>query len=213
LNDLPDVPRCVKGLYADDTTLKSSGGSHDLKSIVNNLEAGLKIIDKYLTNRKIKLNKNKTEAIIFTHSRIFNRSKNSDQIRFGNTELIWKGYVQYLGILLDKKLLFKQHIEHNVSKTKKAISILYPLLKKGSAVYSKKILFKSYLLPIMTYACPAWSNAAPTHISKLQILQNKILRMILNAPYITPIVQLHNDSKIPYIKDFIAKLCDKFYKF
>jgi hypothetical protein len=51
----------------------------------------------------------------------------------------------------------------------------------------------------MTYDSPAWEFAADTHRMKLQRLQNKVIR--------TPVHDLHIAFKIPYVYDYITKLC------
>jgi hypothetical protein len=59
----------------------------------------------------------------------------------------------------------------------------------------------------MTHPCPAWEFAADTQIMKLQRLQNKILRTIGKFPRNTPIRHMHISLQIPYVHDYITKLC------
>jgi hypothetical protein len=59
----------------------------------------------------------------------------------------------------------------------------------------------------MTYASPAWEFAADTHLMKLQPLQNKVLRSIGNFPRRTRIREMHLAFKLPYVYDYITKLC------
>jgi hypothetical protein len=59
----------------------------------------------------------------------------------------------------------------------------------------------------MTYACPAWEFAPDNHLLKFQGLQNKILRTIGNFPMRTPVHDLQMAFKLPYIYDYITKLC------
>jgi hypothetical protein len=59
----------------------------------------------------------------------------------------------------------------------------------------------------MTYASPAWEFAADTHLLKLQRLQNKVLRTNGNFPRGTSVRGLHKAFNIPYIYDYITKLC------
>jgi hypothetical protein len=59
----------------------------------------------------------------------------------------------------------------------------------------------------MTYASSAWEFAANTHLLKLQHLQNKVLRTNGNFPRSTPVRELHKAFNIPYIYDYITKLC------
>jgi hypothetical protein len=59
----------------------------------------------------------------------------------------------------------------------------------------------------MTYTCPVREFAAGTHLFKLQRLQNKFLRTTGNFPRRTPVTELHKAFNIPYIYDYIKKLC------
>jgi hypothetical protein len=61
----------------------------------------------------------------------------------------------------------------------------------------------------MTYACPAWEFAADNDLRKLQRLQNKVLRTIGNFPRHTPIRDLHMAFELPYVYDYITKLCSQ----
>lgn len=213
LNDIPTPKGCVKAIYADDTALKCSFGRHDIERIVGTLQSGLIELEKFFTDWKIKLNHNKTEAILFSHSRIMSKEKHIHKINFNGHNLEWKDEIKYLGMILDPRLTFKLNALNNVKKTKKAISILFPLLKKHNSldIKTKLIIFKLYLLPILTYACPAWSNLAKCHVNKLQIQQNKILRMVLSAPFSTRITELHSKLNVPYLHEKIETLTLKFY--
>jgi hypothetical protein len=59
----------------------------------------------------------------------------------------------------------------------------------------------------MTYACPAWEIAAETHLLKLQRLQNKSSPHHGNFPRHTSVRDMYLAFKVPYIYDYITKLC------
>jgi hypothetical protein len=59
----------------------------------------------------------------------------------------------------------------------------------------------------MTYTCPTWEFVADTHLMKLEHLQNKVLRTIVKFPRNTPIRDMHMFLQIPYVYDYITKLC------
>jgi hypothetical protein len=59
----------------------------------------------------------------------------------------------------------------------------------------------------MTYACPAWEFAAEIHLLKLQILQNKVLPTIGNIPRHTSVRDIHVTFHVPFVYDYITKLC------
>jgi hypothetical protein len=58
-------------------------------------------------------------------------------------------------------------------------------------------IYKTLVRPIITYAAPVCGNAAKTHLSKLQVSQNKALRTIINLPRVTPIKILQEDDRTP----------------
>jgi hypothetical protein len=59
----------------------------------------------------------------------------------------------------------------------------------------------------MTYACPAWEFAADTHLIKLPRLQSKVLRTIGNFPRRTPVSEMQIAFNLPYVYDYVTKLC------
>jgi hypothetical protein len=61
----------------------------------------------------------------------------------------------------------------------------------------------------MNYAYPTWEFAADTHLMKLQRLQNRVLRAIGKLDRSTPVRDLHLAFKIPYVYDYITKLCKR----
>ena len=170
INGIPTPKNCNLAIYADDTALFTNVPSQDIDQLISNLEYGLKKINKYFSDWKIKINKSKTEAIVFTHSTIMQKKLGNRKLSFNNIDLEWEDNVKYLGIHLDKKLTMACNIAKSISKAKKRISTLYPLLHKKSGVnlHSKLTLYRSYIRPILTYACPVFSNSAKTHILKLQ---------------------------------------------
>jgi hypothetical protein len=72
---------------------------------------------------------------------------------------------------------------------------------------SKLTLHKVLINSVMTYAFPTWELAADTYILKLQRMQNKVLRTIGNFPRFTPVHDLHTAFNLPYVYDYITKLC------
>jgi hypothetical protein len=71
----------------------------------------------------------------------------------------------------------------------------------------KLIVYRALIRSTMTYACPTWQFAADTHLKKRQRLQNRVLRAIGNLDRRTSVRDLHLAFKIPYVYDYITKLC------
>jgi hypothetical protein len=74
--------------------------------------------------------------------------------------------------------------------------------KGNSTSASKSIPFDQ-----QWHACPAWKLAADTCLLKRQRLRNKILRTSGKFPRRAPVRDLRLALKVPYVYDFVTKLC------
>jgi hypothetical protein len=186
----------------------------NLKKLKKTLERALCKVSSFFNSWKIKLNESKTEFSIFTHSRVMKSRMALSQPNLDGNVFDWKDSVKYLGVELDQKLNFQKHIQNSISKSNRAVSALYCLLKKNSPVSlkSKLTIYKSYIRPILTYACPVFTNCPKTHFNRLQIMQNKCLRMALSAPFFTRTTDLHRDAKVPTIRNFTNSITENFYR-
>lgn len=216
INDIPIPPKGQLSLYADDTAFLVQFPWKNLKSIKAELCKTVRILQVFFSDWKIHLNESKTEFIIFTKSTKMLQKLRNDSISFNNQSFEWKESVKYLGINLDCKLLFRCHIENAINKASAAsFSSLYCLLSRNSfaSLDSKLRIYKAIIRPILTYACPIFINAARCHLNKLQIFQNKILRMILNINWydFQSVREFHDSAKVPLIIDFMSRLTDNFY--
>lgn len=206
-HDMPLLDNCKIALFADDTAILSE--SRLAKPIVKNLEKASKKVHKYCQKWKIKLNESKTQAIFFTRRRT--RQIPENNFRFMNTEIPWESNsVKYLGLYLDKKLTYKEHVSQVIQKATMGMRILYSLLNRKSSLdtQTKLLLYKASIRPIFTYGAPILATIARTHQNKLQIFQNKLLRMIYNVPRSTPIAALHEN--VETVGEFLVKLEENF---
>jgi hypothetical protein len=83
------------------------------------------------------------------------------------------------------------------------------LKNDGLSAKSKLTLYKALMRSKMTYACSTWEFAADSHLLKLQRLQNRVLRTTGGLPRRTQTRALHRTFQIPYIYDYITKICRK----
>jgi endonuclease/exonuclease/phosphatase family metal-dependent hydrolase len=213
VTDIPTPKNCDLLMYADDTAVSTESSWKRIKTIKKNLENALCTLDRYFSSWKVRINKSKTEFIIFTKSTVMIRKMHETLPQHEGETFKWSESVRYLGVNLDRKLLFDNHISKVIIKANAAISTLFCLLKFNSALDSKQkiLVYKLYVRPMLTYAGVIYLNCAKKHLKKLQIKQNKCLRMALNASIFTPISTLHAEANIPTIEEFIGKNAKKFY--
>ena len=66
--------------------------------------------------------------------------------------------------------------------------------------------------PIWTYGIEIWGSASKSSQAILQKAQSKILRMITNAPWYVSNLTLHEDLKIPYVREVIFEKYVKYHR-
>jgi hypothetical protein len=69
------------------------------------------------------------------------------------------------------------------------------------ANYTDKIIIN----PTWSYGIELWGCASKSHTAKIQRSQSKLLRMTTNAPWYVTNQTLHDDLKVPFIKDIIQE--------
>ena len=89
-----------------------------------------------------------------------------------------KTYVKYLGVLIDQHLSWKHHIDHIALTISKTVGIIARL--RHCVPFSiLSNLYRSLILPYLSYGVVAWGRAAKYLINKLILLQKCALRCIL----------------------------------
>lgn len=141
------------------------------------------------------------------------KRKPSIPLHFRNTDIPFKSSIKYLGVILDKNLTYKDHILNTCEKATRCGRALFPLLNRKSKLNGKNklLIYKSCIRPILTYGCQVWSGrCAKTNVRKLQIIQNKNLKIILNLNRRFSTILLHSRFKMDMLNTVICKLTQRF---
>ncbi|KAL4089504.1 hypothetical protein QTP88_024529 [Uroleucon formosanum] len=208
VSDFPTSINTEIALYADDSAIYSS--STDVETVTKNIQDHLNDIQKWGDKWKIKLNPQKSTAVLFTNR----RPKTPGNLKLYGNNIPWSPCIKYLGVILDRKLTWNPHIISKLQQHYQRLKILYPLLNRQSSLSWKCsiLLYKQILRLLLLYAVPVWGNCANTHIrDKIQIFQSKVLRTISNAPWFIRNAALHTDFQLPSITDYIKKLTFNFF--
>lgn len=214
INDVKTPNNTELAIYADDTALMCEASWKNANLIKGRLEAGFLKIEKFFSSWKIKINSSKTEFIVFTKSPAMKRKLEQTPPVINGSTLQWKNVAKYLGVNLDSGLNLRAHIDSTISKANAVISSLFCILKRHSSASAKTkiLIYKAYIRPILTYAGTIIINCPKTNFQRLQVMENKCLRMALNLPYGSKNSLLHEQAKIPTIKEFVDKNSNKFYE-
>ena len=102
------------------------------------------------------------------------------EIDINGNKLTASNVVKYLGVLLDKKLTFKNHIKMLSNRGLKSLRILSYLCgrKWGLKSRHRLYLYLNYILPKFSYGEELFDSASKTHLQKLDVIQNQALRII-----------------------------------
>ena len=84
---------------------------------------------------------------------------------------------KYLGVSIDSKLSFNQHVDNVCKKEKSVLSFV----RRNFANCSCKIdLFLTYVKPTMEYAAAAWAPYSRRSKNKLESVQRCAARFVMN---------------------------------
>lgn len=189
INDISKVlTNSFVSLFADDTLISVSG--HDLKEIVQTLNVELDILYDWLCVNKLKLNSTKTKCMLIGSKHNCQKySENDINVCIKNNKIEVVSEIKYLGVILDQQLTFSRNVDYLCKKIGEKIVFFYRISRNLSE-WSKLLIYNTILSPHFNYCISLLISCSNEDISRLQILQNKIMRIILNCDKYTPILTM-----------------------
>jgi hypothetical protein len=209
-HDIPDFQKTKTALYADD--MATYAHSYYAQAALTQNQIHVRMLEKYYTRWKLKINESKTENIIFARKRT--NIKLITKLKVGDHTIPPKDTVKYLGLQLDARLNLKRHIKTATTKGNAAIRILYPLLNRNSGMSqeNKTLLYKQVIRPIITYGAPILSHISNYAMQPLEVLQNKCMRLATGAPRYTRITDLRERTGLPSIREHTTATAERFFR-
>ena len=108
-------------LFADDTSVFIEGTAY--KSIIKDMNRELEKVDKWLKSNKLTINILKTHYMMFHRTRIKNKTV-EDRVHICRKNLANVNNTKFLGLIIDSKLNWSDHIRYINNKISKSIGIL-----------------------------------------------------------------------------------------
>ena len=153
----------------------------------------LSMCNKWCEANGLKLNAIKTQIIIFSrkHNHLLPRP-----IKLHGIDIEFCKTVKYLGITLDNKLNWQQHIHNTTDKCTKILFATRKMIGDRWGLTPDKIIwvYNSIIKPIMTYACVTWAPRILNQSTKMNSLSkpgNLSLLMATGAKKSTSQAALH----------------------
>ena len=177
-------------LFADDTSTYFS--SNDLNNIENVYNQELENVSKWLVANKLSLNVSKSNMILFRPKN--SKKLNNINIKINNEVIIEKECTKYLGIYIDNKLSWKEHISTVKIKLDRGIGILSKL-KIFAPRSVMKSAYHAFITPHINYGLLNWGNASNN-------LLNPIIKLLEKAKAIVNSIISHHPIINNYILSF-----------
>ena len=179
INDLPNGLKSNVKLFADDTSFFTVvKDKNESGNILNN---DLQSISRWAYKWKMLFNpdpKKPAQEVLFSRK---NQIQNHAIISLNNIQVERSSHQKHLGLILDKKVNFKEHVNTAISKVNKGISVLKKLrhtLPRKSLI----TIYKSFLRPLVDYGDIIYDQPNnESFCEKLESIQYKAVLAITGA--------------------------------
>ena len=211
INDLHNVSETLFFiLFADDSNLLLSGPN--VNDLCNQMNIELNKVVEWFKINKLCLNVKKTNFMIFNAKN--KPSPQSDLTLKVDEAIVDQVYhTKFLGVIIDSKLNWTLHINHVAGKISKNIGII----TRARKILTEKTLtglYYTFIYPYLNYCCTVWGISPESHLSKLYVLQKRIVRIISGKPRLFPSSDLFKCLKILPIRHLnqfkLSIFCYKF---
>jgi len=172
INDIPKVVKSNIKLYADDALLyRNINSEEDIRILQEDLNALVLWAKKWQMN----FNPSKCECMIISNKlNLPNLNYCIDNIVIKQVE-----HAKYLGVTIDSKLKWHEHINSVVKKGNSVYGFLQRNLRNCPAAV-KSYCYQTYLRPVLEYASIVWSPYCQSDIDKLEMVQRRSARFVMN---------------------------------
>ena len=148
-------------MFADDTSVFIEG--HSFNEVIESLNTELKKVSFWLQSNKLTLNVKKSHYMVFHRSRI---KHNQTAIKIQNCTINKTDSKKFLGVIIDNKLNWHEHIIYIKNKISKSIGIIYKV-RKFVEKQTIKNMYYTFVFPYLIYCNEIWGNACQAYVDPL----------------------------------------------
>src|SRR5205809_2694702 len=194
--------------YVDDIELVASSETIEENYLM--LENAAKKLLQLQNQNNIQFDMKKIELIHFHTKRSIDNSNFSVTIR--NNQMQSKNLIRWLGVWLDSKLSFKEHVEIKISTATRIFHQIARLsnTERGLSFQAMKQLYIACITSVADYEVPIWWNNQKSLLEKYQKLQNAALRKILGAFKTSPYMAMELEAAIISPRARFNRLCKNY---
>lgn len=171
INDIGEKFESEYLLYADD--LKIYRRINDVEDM-NSLQRDLNELHNWCAMNKLNLNKSKCVTLCLSRG----NSQYPPIYNLDQYQLTDVSSVKDLGIIIDNKLNFTEHIDKITSKAFKTLGFILRTGREFNDVHTNLHLFNTLVRPILEYCSIIWSPHTQVQINRVERIQKKFCKFI-----------------------------------
>ena len=198
VNDIQTAdPGCSMRLFADDTNVFI----HDKNCMNLTIKASQTIsnLQKWFNINKLTLHLGKTNYTVFHCKRDHNKCC-PDHFYVNQTKICRASSVKYLGVLIDEDLSWKDHIQDLTNKLVKYTSIFFHIREKIPPAVALQMYY-GLVYSRLSYGIEIYGMAKSSTISPLQVMQNRLLKILTFKHRRFPTNSLYQELEILKVSD------------
>ena len=160
--------------YADDNCISFS--SDDVHNIENVLKEELNVFMKWFEKNSLSANATKFQSML-----VYSRKKplKDIDINFENVSITSSDCIKMLGIHVDERLNFDQHVTYICRKAGRQINVL-KRMKNVLDFESRLCIYRSFILSNFSYCPVVWMFTNKRNIDMIDKIQERALRFVCN---------------------------------
>ena len=189
----------IRRLFADDGAF--SYEAENYKALYKKMHEDICVIQSFLASLNLEMSIKKTLFMIF---RTTNSSSEGlfNKLYFNDTFIEKVDSFKYLGLHIDSRFDWKEHVNQISSKISPYVGILRRIRHCVDTNTLMQIYY-SFIHSRLIYCLPVWSHCSMELKMRLQRLQNKAIKLIHFKPHLTPSTELYDEKFLSFLQ-----LCD-----
>ena len=184
-------------LFADDTALFMS--HPDLTALIANIKSKFEDLFKWCISNKLTINAEKTNFVLF-HAINKPMPQQLNEIETEFMTIMRVKSFKYLGLTLDETLNWNEHVNELCKSLIKYFVIFNHIKYKITPVVVRQ-LYYAFIYSRIKYGIELYGSSSASNMNKVQVIQNKLLKMVLKLDRLMPTNDLHKNIKILKIDD------------
>lgn len=197
-----DIEKYIKSpvqysLFVDDLTIYLR--SSNLTYLKAKLQSCINSISKWASERGFKISTEKTSCMHFCRL----RKQHEDPLLLLNANpIVYKDSNKFLGLIMDKKLNWKNHIEHLRIKCLKSLNLMKVLSNTNWGADSTSLIrvYRTLIRSKLDYGAPIYASARESVVKKLDTIHNSGIRIALGSFRTSPILSILAEADEPPLR-------------